>query len=287
VKIAGADVRRYRPLATACEGCHDDYHKGAFRAAGDKTTRCAACHSAASWETNTFAHDKTGFPLIGAHRETSCKGCHLDARFQEPVARACAACHQDVHQGRLGRRCDRCHEATSWASTTFDADAHRRSAFPLTGRHAVTPCDSCHGDKRDRGFTRPTRECLACHEADLARAATSSVDHQAAGFPTTCQTCHSAWRFSPAGFPAHDGCFQISSGPHSGIACGACHTSIPPVDLTQPFACQSGTAACTRCHSCSSHEPVNGFACADRRCYECHRFSTEGSLRGTFQGVRR
>jgi hypothetical protein len=289
VKVAGADVRRYRPLATSCEGCHEDFHKGAFRAAGEQTTRCAACHSAASWATSTFAHDKTGFPLVGAHREASCKGCHPDPRFQAPVARACAACHQDVHQGRLGRRCDRCHEPTSWASTSFDADVHRRSAFPLTGRHAVTPCDSCHGDKRDRGFTRPTRECVACHEEDLVRATSggAAVDHDAAGFPTTCQSCHSAWRFSPAGLPAHEACFQISSGEHAGIACTACHTSLPPVDYSQPFTCQSGTAACTRCHSCSSHEPVQGFACIDRRCYECHRFSTEGDLRGASRGVRR
>jgi hypothetical protein len=289
VKVAGADVRRYRPLATTCEGCHEDFHKGAFRPPGEKITRCATCHSAASWESTSFAHEKTGFPLVGAHREASCRGCHVDPRFQEPVARACAACHQDVHQGRLGRRCDRCHEPTSWASTSFDADAHRRSAFPLTGRHAATPCESCHGDRRDRGFTRPTRECLACHEADLARAQAggAAVDHAAAGFPTTCQTCHSSWRFSPAGFPAHDACFQISRGEHSGIACGRCHTTVPLVDWSQPLACQSGTAACTRCHSCAEHEPVDGFACVDRRCYECHRFSTGSDLRGALQGGRR
>ncbi|HTN54293.1 MAG TPA: cytochrome c3 family protein [Anaeromyxobacter sp.] len=31
VQVAGAAVRRYRPLPTACEGCHADFHKGAFR----------------------------------------------------------------------------------------------------------------------------------------------------------------------------------------------------------------------------------------------------------------
>ena len=31
VEIAGAEVRRWRPLPTACEGCHADFHRGAFR----------------------------------------------------------------------------------------------------------------------------------------------------------------------------------------------------------------------------------------------------------------
>ncbi len=31
VQVAGATVRRYRPLPTTCQGCHEDFHKGAFR----------------------------------------------------------------------------------------------------------------------------------------------------------------------------------------------------------------------------------------------------------------
>lgn len=290
VKVAGAEVRRYRPVPTACEGCHQDFHKGAFRVAGQETTRCAQCHSAASWDTSSYPHEKTRFPLEGAHRDTSCRGCHPDPTFQAPVARACAACHADVHQGRLGQRCERCHEPTAWAATTFDADAHRRSAFPLNGRHAVTPCESCHGDRRDRGFTRPTRACVACHAQDLERASGggAAVDHDAAGFPETCQTCHSAWRFTPAGLPQHDACFSITRGQHAGIRCMRCHTALPAADYGQPFTCQTDTAACTRCHACGSHEPVAGFACVDRRCYECHRFSVEGGdLRGALEGGRR
>jgi len=289
VKVAAFDVRRYRPVTTTCEGCHADFHKGAFRAAGQETTLCAQCHGAASWATSTFAHEKTRFPLEGAHRSASCQGCHPDPTFKAPVARACAACHADVHQGRLGARCERCHAPTAWAATTFDADAHRRSAFPLTGRHAVTSCESCHGDRRDRGFTRPTRACVACHGEDLARAqaGAAAVDHDAAGFPETCQSCHSAWRFSPASLPQHEVCFSIDSGKHAGIRCTRCHTTVPLVDYSQPFTCQSDTAACTRCHSCASHDDVAGFACIDRRCYECHRFSTEGGdLRGALRGGR-
>ena len=242
----------------------------------DGETRCVLCHTPEGWEKVTFSHDGTGFPLEGRHREATCRGCHPDTTFATAVPRACAACHPDVHQGRLGRRCEKCHDATGWKATTFDADAHRRSAFPLTGRHAFTPCESCHGDRRDRGFTRPTRECVACHEADLLRAgAGASVDHDLAGFPRDCRVCHGTWRFVPAGLPAHEECFSITGGHHAGIRCADCHTSFPPVDYQQPFTCQTDTAACVRCHSCAEHEPVGGFACANRRCYECHRFSTD------------
>ena len=316
VRIAGQEVRRYRPLRTDCQTCHADFHKGAFaelapagaagsaapvpgsgaradlsvrpaKAARSGETRCAQCHRAEAWDQVTFDHARTGFPLDGGHRAAGCRACHADATFRAPLPRACSGCHQDVHAGRLGKRCDRCHQATSWAATTLDADAHRRSAFPLSGRHAFTPCDSCHGDKRDRGFTRPTRQCLACHEADWQRASAggAAVDHAAAGFPQACQSCHGAWRFSPASLPQHEACFSIRSGPHAGIRCVDCHTSLPPVDYTQPFACTSDTANCIQCHSCAEHDPVPGFTCTNGRCYECHRFSeATGSVFGGGRG---
>ncbi len=31
VQVAGVTVRRYRPVPTECQGCHADFHKGAFR----------------------------------------------------------------------------------------------------------------------------------------------------------------------------------------------------------------------------------------------------------------
>jgi len=323
VRVAGAEVRRYKPLAVACQACHEDFHKGAFRgfaplpaaqAAGkgaspagapdlsvrgaragaavpaSAETACAACHTTASWQAQGFDHARTGFPLEGAHQRASCGGCHVDRTFKAPVPRACAACHADAHAGRLGGRCERCHEAASWASTRFDADAHRRSNFPLTGKHAFTACDSCHANRRDLGFSRATKECLGCHQDDLTRAAAGAaiVDHGVPNFPTTCQSCHSTWGFSPAGLDGHETCFEISRGPHAGVKCKDCHSSFPAVDVTQkPFTCLTDTANCVRCHSCQEHEPVSGFACTNRKCYECHRFSTGGDFRALQKGARR
>ncbi len=240
-------------------------------------TDCSACHTTEGWTKVSFAHDRTGFPLEGRHRAVSCKACHRTSTFTEPIPRACSACHRDVHLGRLGQRCQDCHDPTSFAAPAFGPEAHRRTAFPLTGRHAAVACEECHGDRRDRGFDRPTPRGEGCHQADLARVSggAAAVDHAAAGFTADCRTCHSTWRFQPASFPAHQACFDIRRGPHAGISCAGCHTTLPPVSLGQPLTCNTDTANCIRCHSgvAPAHAQVLGFAMQNRKCYECHRFA--------------
>lgn len=240
-------------------------------------TRCAACHTAEGWTKVTFAHDRTGFPLEGRHKDAACKACHASGTFADPVAKACAACHRDVHAGKLGQRCQRCHDPVSWAMPSFGPDAHRQTNFPLSGRHAMIPCQSCHGDARDRAFSRPTTRCISCHEADWARASAggAAVDHDAAAFPQDCRGCHGAWRFSPSSFPQHQTCFDLKGGPHAGIRCRDCHSSIPQVTFAQAFTCLTDTADCLRCHGgvAPAHATVQGFQLVNRKCYECHRFA--------------
>jgi len=234
---------------------------------------CASCHSTDNWRRVSFDHDQTGFPLRGRHSLASCSGCHASIDFSTAVPTGCSACHVDVHTGEFGTRCATCHDEESWRSK-FDADAHRRTNFPLTGRHAAIPCEECHLDQRDRRFTRATVDCYTCHKADYLRAATISVDHIAAGFPTTCRDCHNPSTFRSGRFPAHDACFQISAGPHAGIPCLGCHTSL--TGMLPTGACATNTASCTRCHFCPDmqqrHTSVAGFQCKDRKCYECHQF---------------
>jgi hypothetical protein len=240
-----------------------------------KEVRCGACHSAEGWDRVTFDHARTGFPLDGAHRGAPCRGCHAGSDFKKAVPRACVACHRDVHAGRLGTRCQDCHDAVAWKEPTFGPEEHRRSDFPLDGRHAVLPCTECHGDVRDRSFSRPTRRCFDCHDADLLRATASGVDHAGFGAAPDCRTCHGAWSFSPGYLPGHDVCFPIRAGRHSGIACMRCHTSLP-ASLTIS-GCNSSTFDCRRCHSCAAyaggHGDVGGYSSqcnsADS-CYNCH-----------------
>jgi hypothetical protein len=239
-------------------------------------TRCIACHSPAGWNEVSFSHERTGFPLVGQHRTAPCRSCHRSG-FEEPLPTSCGSCHLDPHRGDLGMRCEGCHTPETWRSA-FDADAHRRTNFPLVGRHAFLPCVECHPDARDRSFSGPAVPCVSCHLDDYQRTRGASVDHAAMGFSTECRECHDPWSFERGRFPGHDRCFQLSGTEHAGIPCLDCHTSIP----SGPAAgtCATGTAACSSCHehTCGEmdheHRKVPGYQCKDRKCYECHRFST-------------
>jgi len=245
-------------------------------------TKCGFCHTAEGWKKVSFSHDKTGFPLTGRHRDVTCSACHPGGDFGKPVPRACAACHRDVHAQRLGQRCDRCHDTGSWKEASFGPEAHRRTAFPLTGRHAALPCEECHGDRRDRAFSRPVVQCVGCHQKDYDRTALKpgALNHVLAGFDTTCRTCHGTYSFPRATFPAHDACFAIRAGPHAGVACKDCHTnnSIPALVAGQPLTCSSLVPAdCLNCHKPpgidAGHATVPGYLRSNQRCYECHRFA--------------
>lgn len=213
----GKSARRYKPLPQGCSGCHVDQHEGAFAgfvplealtkapavpaglkqsSLGGEETKCESCHTAASWSTVGFPHEKTGFPLKGAHRQASCKGCHVKA-YEDRVPATCGSCHKDAHAGSLGFACQNCHDEQRWRGA-FGADAHRLGNFPLTGRHAAISCRECHPVARDSTFSRPTSDCIGCHGADYGRTELTGPSHQASGFGRACRMCHDTWRFKGA-----------------------------------------------------------------------------------------
>ncbi|MBM4782995.1 MAG: cytochrome C [Archangiaceae bacterium] len=243
-------------------------------------TACASCHGTSGWTDVRFNHDRTGFPLTGQHKHAVCKSCHVQD-FKTPLVRACAGCHRDVHGGDLGSRCDGCHDTADWNSR-LDAEAHRRSNFPLFGAHASLPCVECHAEARERRFSRATVDCAGCHLADAARTRGRAADHLVLGYEVrSCRECHGPLRFSPALMPDHDRCFPINGGPHAGIGCQACHTSLSGAGT--PGLCRTGTAACASCHThqCTGpngttttdrqHANVVGYQCDSQRCYQCHQ----------------
>jgi hypothetical protein len=252
-------------------------------AAAADATHCAACHVAEGWQQVRFNHDRTGFPLRGGHTSVTCGGCHPRG-FDVPVADSCAGCHRDRHAGEFGTQCEGCHEDRSWRPL-FQADAHRRTAFPLVGKHGLIPCQQCHGNMRDRAFVGAPVACASCHQADYDRTRTSGVDHVAAGFSRDCQTCHSTWRFWPARVVAHEPCFYLLSGAHHGIRCLGCHTSLPTIMFTSMCTSGVGTATCTSCHehncakSDAQHANIDpvlraSYQCTDGSCLTCHQKGT-------------
>ena len=107
----------YKDAKIDCLTCHrkddDESHKERMGA------KCERCHQAFDWLAWSFDHDKdTDFKLDGAHEGIDCHSCHdekiKNEKFHTPSD--CYACHrkEDVHEGNLGSKCDRCHITETW-----------------------------------------------------------------------------------------------------------------------------------------------------------------------------
>ncbi len=154
---------------------------------------CGLCHTGKTWleldASFEFDHlEQTGVALSGAHGAARCLRCHND---RGPVAvfqtRGCAACHGDLHQGRLGADCIRCHTESTWFPIG-QLEMHARTRFPLIGTHATTACRRCHEGSEVGIFSPQDSECVACHRDDLARA--FNPNHLALGLTADCDRCH-------------------------------------------------------------------------------------------------
>ncbi|MBM4397851.1 MAG: hypothetical protein FJ087_19475 [Deltaproteobacteria bacterium] len=194
-----------RHAGVGCDRCHD----GALRLAGGGGSGCAACHrddphrgregpeceechTPRGWAVGpeVRGHERTRFPLTGAHRVADCFACHaaVEPPAYQGTPRECAACHStdyarpgnhpDHVAAGFPMRCDECHGTYDWGQARV-----RHSWWTLRGAHATADCFRCHPGGRYAGTPR---DCLACHQADWDRAG-----HAAAGFPTRCEGCHS------------------------------------------------------------------------------------------------
>lgn len=248
------------------------YHAAAVNPHGEIALSCESCHTPDAWrplrEDPVFDHDRqTGFPLTGRHELASCRSCHLDLVFSEPqlIADGCQSCHVDVHQGHLGPTCSSCHNTVDFALTRAEA-VHAQTTFPLTGMHRLISCESCHADAPDGRFAPIDADCYACHAPDYHQAA---FDHAAAGFPTTCESCHGTLTFSTVGGFDHvtfSGGFALV-GAHTRLACGACHQG---ADFSVPWS-PAGENDCYACHA-QDHEQVHPSF--PTTCTQCHTVQT-------------
>jgi hypothetical protein len=154
---------------------------------------CELCHVGGTWNVLRpdfeFDHEAaTGVPLEGAHSAAQCLRCHNDrGPVQVFAERGCAGCHEDVHQGWLGPRCDDCHQEVTWQAVG-QIERHARTRFPLNGVHAVTACQSCHFGADVGRFTPLSNECVSCHFDNLQAA--QNPDHFAFGWTDRCDRCH-------------------------------------------------------------------------------------------------
>lgn len=202
---------KLRGLPMACSGCHTDPHKGRLGKS------CEQCHTTASFGSVTsFDHDRTRFPLRGAHRVAKCESCH------HPKGRAlkfkrfdtCTGCHRDVHGDQLNDTCTNCHNVERFLPSTFGVEAHQRTKFPLAGAHLAVPCIACHTRKNNVvQFRLAAGPCTACHR-DPHRGETARFG--------ACTTCHRVEGWSRVVFDHAKTGFPLE-GAHARTPCASCH----------------------------------------------------------------
>jgi len=231
-------------LDTACVACHrsDDVHKGS------NGERCDACHSQSAWAKPTFDHNTaTPFALRGRHAEAACKSCHR-GNVRDPVPKTCQGCHRldDVHKGQQGERCESCHNESGWKlKVAFD---HAKTRFPLSGLHAVVPCEGCH---ISAAFKDTSSRCVACHKKD---------DRHDGALGDGCDSCHSAKGWKRVHFDHAKTRFPLT-GKHAKAQCNDCHRE--PADRVK---------IASDCFSCHAHDDEHDGRFG-RNCERCHNTS--------------
>jgi hypothetical protein len=214
---------------------------------------CGSCHNTQKWIPATPSGslvDHPWFPLANKHASVTCAACHTKGYRQGDTPKDCAGCHQNAydtamnppHAG-LPTTCSGCHSDMGWQPSSF---VH---PWTLDGKHATTPCASCHTGTPPRYPGTPTA-CAGCHSADFQTAVGKVSGHSA--FAQTCADCHSTTAWTGASGGAHpEANFPIMTGSHSkGIACADCHIA----SRGSPVAGQN--TDCIHCHLGAHNQPA-------------------------------
>jgi hypothetical protein len=253
----------YSLTSGACINCHLADFNGTnnppHKAAGFPQD-CTLCHTTTNWTGATFNHATTGFALTGAHTSLQCSVCHVSGNYSLTSA-SCVNCHLTDYNGTnnpphksggFPTTCDTCHSTTSWAGATFD---HSKTGWALTGAHTTTACSSCHVGGN---YSLTSTACYGCHKVDYQ--GTTNPNHTAAGFPTTCDTCHTTTSWAGATFN-HT---WFPEPHHSATLCTDCHTN----------SANYAIFVCTTCHTQAQTDPhhtgVKGYVWNSTNCYACH-----------------
>lgn len=261
---------RYKGTPTDCYACHAKAYNGTNNPPHASTgipTTCAMCHTTTAWSPAKFDHNRTAFPLTGAHVNVPCTNCHINGNFTSTPT-DCYACHAKAYNGTnnpphastgIPTTCAVCHSTTAWQPATFD---HSKTTFPLTGAHVTVPCASCH---INGNYTTTPTTCYGCHKANYNSA--TNPNHVAAGFPTDCTLCHNTTSWTSATFNHATTGFPLT-GAHTSLVCSACHVN-NNYSLTDP--------TCQACHLPAynaTNNPPHAAVGFPTTCDTCHTTTT-------------
>jgi len=260
-----ASLLRFDPMGTECIDCHTtDYFAttNPSHVASKFPKDCSLCHNDNNWQSATFNHNSTNFPLTGGHVGLDCIQCHSKGYVGTPTT--CVSCHLANYNAstnpnhitaKFSTDCQTCHNVTTWSPSTFNHNT--ATTFPLTGAHIGVACVSCHKN----GYAAIPTTCVSCHQANFN--ATTNPNHITAKFSTDCQTCHNVTTWSPSTFNHNTATTFPLTGAHIGVACVSCH--------------KNGYAAipttCVSCHQANFNATTNPnhiTAKFSTDCQTCH-----------------
>jgi len=249
-------------LSTRCAACHTDYHQGTLSQA------CEDCHDITKFRpAPRFDHQRTSFPLQGKHLEVQCSECHTSGirngkeftAYADVPHSKCTDCHKDPHEDRFGQNCEDCHSVFSFhAIKGMESFDHRRTAFPLEGKHAKVSCRDCHKGKLTDPL--PYKHCTDCHKDYHEGQFTRN------GNSPDCSECHDVNGFSPSSYSIDQHAQTIFplEGAHLATPCFACHKK------SEKWQFREIGIACRDCHE-DIHAPrISPKYYPDANCLSCH-----------------
>ncbi len=252
-----------------CESCHADPHAGQLRSRDDGGD-CTSCHDVNGFSPAHFDvadHERTAYPLAGAHRAVACVECHETVAEDPSRAAAgpaadlpvgtvrfrfadlsCSGCHEGPHDGTgesalrawnlPDPSCTHCHGVESWSDIAFD---HTLTPFALEGPHGDPSCADCHADEATADsllrFDTASATCASCHQDP----------HREQFADTSCGACHSGSTWEAVTFD-HDSTRYPLEGAHERATCESCHRLEESADGAFVRYRPLAFASCADCH---------------------------------------
>ncbi len=266
----------------SCLDCHRDPHQGKLG------LRCASCHTVDGWKIIRNAvlerkfHDKTKYPLRGAHADVECVSCHGPtpghrAKFKGMTFDVCSACHADAHFAQLpkpnpkanGPLCEDCHTVEGFAPPKYGTEQHDKTKFSLEGAHRVTACGGCHAKQNqliERVSAQARRALKLQKRLELfsfalldapkkldkaSRCEACHGDVHAGQFEKKeggCVGCHKATAFNDLRFDHSKDSRYPLTGKHEKTPCASCHPPLAP-GVKGAVRYKPLDLACVSCHS--------------------------------------
>ena len=255
----------YLGLGNSCADCHEDIHQSTLG------KNCNTCHNTDKFKpASGFNHNKASYKLTGAHQQVLCEKCHLNetrngkqfTKFKGLAFQQCSDCHKDVHNGKFGNTCTKCHNTSSFRSIDRSSFDHDKTNFPLIGLHVNVNCAKCHGNNLT---SKPKHQkCIDCHE-DFHKG-----EFVVNNVPRDCKECHTEKGFTPSLFTVdrHNKTIFALTGGHLAIACKSCHND------NDKWKFSSIGTTCISCHNNIHGKEIKQTFMGDNECRGCHNTET-------------